>query len=107
MNFREALRFTATLLLVGIGVGLLASMFWGPALISWWWTPPGNAGSLTAVCGDQVRDAATALVKMQLTTGAALGALTAALGHFIAWKRRKNADAPPNPAPPSPAPPRT
>ncbi len=104
MNFREALRFTATLLLVGIGVGLLASMFWGPSLISWWWTPPGDAGGITAMCGHQVRDAAAALVRMQLITGAALGVLTAALGHFIAWKRRKNTSAPP-PAPPSPVPP--
>ncbi|MCK6573765.1 hypothetical protein L6V77_22010 [Myxococcota bacterium] len=99
---REHLRFTGMLLLAGAGTGLIASMFWGPGLISWWWTPPGQAGSITNLCGDQVREAAGALVRMQVITGIGLGIVFAGVGHFVAYKRRQAAAAP---APPPAAPP--
>ena len=99
---KDQLKFTAMLLLSGAGLGLLASMFWGPGLISWWWTPPGTGGPLNNLCGDQVQAAASALVKMQLVTGGVLGVLVAAGGHFVRYKRARNAavGAPP-PAPPA------
>jgi hypothetical protein len=100
---KEHLKFTATLLLVGAGLGLLASMFWGPGLISWWWTPPGAAGSLNNLCGDQVQSAASALVKMQLVTGGVLGVVAAAVGHFVRYKRAQSASAGAPPAAPPPA----
>jgi hypothetical protein len=108
---REQIKFTALLLLAGAGLGLLASMFWGPGLISWWWTPPGQAGTFTNLCGDQVREAAAALVRMQLITGGVLGAVFAGVGHFVAHKRRQRLAAsggapvaapPPNPPPAGP-----
>lgn len=99
---KEQLKFTAMLLLVGAGLGLLASMFWGPGLISWWWTPPGNVGALNNLCGDQVKEAASALVKMQLVTGGVLGVVAAAVGHFVRYKRAQNASTGvPSAAPPA------
>lgn len=90
---KEQLKFTAMLLLAGAGLGLVASMFWGPGLISWWWTPPGTGGTLNNLCGDQVHAAASALVKMQLMTGLALGVVAVAGGHLIRHKRLQNAAA--------------
>lgn len=103
---KEQLKFTAILLLAGAGLGLMASMFWGPGLISWWWTPPGEGGTLNNLCGDQVRNSATALVKMQLITGLSLGVVFIAVGHIVRHKRRQNeaGGAPPAAPPTAPAP---
>ena len=85
---KEHVKFTGILLLVGGVLGLLASMWWGPQLISWWWMPPSGGGVISTVCGDQVKDAARALVQMQLITGAALGVVIAIVGNWVAYKRR-------------------
>jgi len=109
MDFKGQLKFTATLLLVGVGLGLFASMFWGPGLISWWWKPPGNAG--ISLCGEQVLESTHMLVRVQMWTGLGLGVLVAALGHLVAYKRRtvvvqaRPAETPPVAAPPADAPP--
>jgi hypothetical protein len=86
MDFKGQLKFTATLLLVGFGLGLVASMFWGPGLISWWWKPPGDSG--VNLCGEQVLDSTRMLVQMQMWTGLGLGVFATVIGHLVAYKRR-------------------
>ena len=86
MDFKGQLKFTVTLLLVGVGLGLFASMFWGPGLISWWWKPPGDSG--VNFCGEQVLDSTRMLVQVQMWTGLGLGVFVAIIGHLVAYKRR-------------------
>jgi hypothetical protein len=83
---------TAVLLLAGAGLGLIASMWYGPALISWWWNPPGNSG-VVQICGDQVSAATRSLVHFQLTVGAGLAVVFAVFGNWFAMRREASSAA--------------
>jgi hypothetical protein len=79
---------TLMLFLLGSALGFVASMWWGPRFISWWYTPPGSQNSMVAMCGQQLTGATTSLVKTQLLVGAGLGLMLAILGLFLSARRR-------------------
>ena len=92
---------TLTLLFVGIGLGLVASMWFGPGMIAWWFRPPGQVtGGLAQMCGDQVLAATEQLVRMQLIAGASLGVVIAIVGNLVARKKAKDAGPTPGPTVP-------
>lgn len=95
------LKRTAILLLVGAGLGLIASMWFGPGVIEYWYVPPGQAAVLVDI--SKITEATTALVRLQLGVGIALGLLLAVGGNYVAWKRAKSAAVEPS-SPPAPAP---
>jgi hypothetical protein len=77
----------------GLVAVLASSLWWGPRMLTWWTTPPGQG--IATMCSDQVRWATTRLVEIQLVAGAILGIALAALVGM--WTSRRHA----HPQPPS------
>lgn len=82
-------RRTLFYLLLGAGVGFVASMWWGPSFIAWWYMPPGSENSMVAMCGQQIMGATRSLVQMQLLVAGGLGLVFAILANVFAARRRK------------------
>ena len=81
-------RRTLSGLLAGVTIGVIASMWWGPSLITWWFTPPGHNVILNA-CNDQIDMAMRRLVQWQLGSGLGLGVVLAVLANVWASRHRK------------------
>lgn len=79
---------TLMLLLAGLGVGLVLTMWFGPGLISWW-NRPSVATPIS--CDSAIREVTRDLVNMQLQVGAALGLVFAVAGNLLAHRRSKTA----------------
>lgn len=58
---------------VGVTLGFALSLWLGPQLVTWWFTPPGNAGPFT--CETQIQNATHYLVMGQLVGAGTLGIL--------------------------------
>lgn len=59
----------------GIIIGFGLSLWLGPRMVTWWFTPPGNTGAFT--CQPQIQEATSYLVRGQLVVGLTLGVLGA------------------------------
>jgi hypothetical protein len=82
------LRRSFTWLSVGVALGLFATMWFGPALIQWWWQVPGSNPAFA--CDPQIRSATEWLVKIQLGVGLSAGIVLAILANVVArWRALK------------------
>ncbi len=84
----------------GIVLGFALSLWFGPMLVTWWFTPPGTTGPFT--CEPQIKEATNYLVRGQLIVAILLGVL-GAIGAALRGKKKPAAgvSAPTTPAPPS------
>lgn len=81
----------------GIVIGFALSLWLGPQMVTWWFTPPGTTGPFT--CEPQIREATNYLVRGQLIVGVTLG-LLGAIGAALRGKKpvlAKTEDATPEP----------
>ena len=91
------LRRSLTWLSVGLALGLFATMWFGPALIQWWWQVPGSNPAFA--CDPQIRSATEWLVKIQLGFGLASGVALAVIANVVArWRAMKQSAAQSAPA---------
>jgi hypothetical protein len=86
-------------LLGGLVLGLVASMWWGPRLVTWWYTPPGSGVGAT-LCTEQIRGATERLVQWQLISGVVLGLVLALLAALWRGRHAQTRPVPPPPATP-------
>lgn len=84
------IRRTFTWLSVGLALGLIGAMWFGPTFIQWWWKVPGTAnGGFTnqCICDPQIASATDWLVKLQLGVGVAGGVVMAIIANVVARMR--------------------
>ncbi len=91
------IRRLVTWFTVGVTLGLVASMWFGPQMITWWSAPPGAQNGFS--CSSQIEAATRQLVKLQLGVGATLGFLLAIIANVVAGRRTRSATQPPAPTP--------
>src|SRR5690554_4675874 len=68
----------------GIVIGFALSLWLGPQLVTWWFTPPGTTGPFT--CELQIKEATGYLVRGQLAVAVTLGIL-GAIGAALRGKK--------------------
>lgn len=85
----------------GIVIGFALTLWLGPKMVTWWFTPPGNTGAFT--CQPQIQEATSYLVRGQLVVALTLG-LLGAIGAALRGKKVApvaKTEAPKKPEPPS------
>lgn len=80
---------------VGVTLGFALSLWLGPKLVTWWFTPPGTAGPFT--CEAQIQNATHYLVMGQLVGAGTLGIL-GAIGAALRGRAKPTT---PEPTPPT------
>lgn len=68
----------------GVFLSFALSLWLGPRMVTWWFTPPGNTGAFT--CQPQIQEATNYLVRGQLIFAATLGVL-GAIGAMLRSKK--------------------
>lgn len=84
---------------VGVTLGFALSLWLGPKLVTWWFTPPGNAGPFT--CETQIQNATHYLVMGQLIGAGTLGIL-GGIGAALRGRKPAQKATPATPTPPTP-----
>ena len=80
------IRRSITWFALGALAGIAASMWYGPSLMTWWWTP--SAGVQTVWSESSVNALLRHFVGFQLVVGGVLGALLATVANLLAYRRR-------------------
>lgn len=91
---------TLILLSIGIVIGVVLVMVFGPDALAWWNKP---IGEQPFACTLAVREASRLTIMAELVVGGAIGLVLAVTGNVMAYKRAKRqqqaaAEAQPQPA---------